>query len=386
MKILEICPFSAGICGVWTRVKQESIELTKKGHEVCVFSSNIEKGTNKPTPSYEKVENVEIKRFKGKKSFLSENVVYWFEKKHVLGLKSKVIKELEKFNPDIIITHLLHPHSANINRLVKKLKSKNKKIKIFLVPHAPFNIKRSLMLEIVTKIWRKISTLKFNNFDKIIAITKWENPCLSKLGIPKNKIEYIPNGIPEEFFSQKKSKEQNKILFLGRMAPVKYLELLVSVAKEFPEINFSIVGVAEPEYLKKINNLKPKNVKIYSPIYNLKEKIKLIDEHRIFVLPSKREAMPQSLIEAMARGKIVISSNTDGGKEIINNNKNGFLFKIGDKEDLKNKIINVFGMKSNEISKIQKNARNSVKKYNWNNLIKSYITLFENDFNNNNSV
>ena len=47
MKILEICPFSAGICGVWARVKQEAQEFKKLKHEVVIFSSNIEKGTNK---------------------------------------------------------------------------------------------------------------------------------------------------------------------------------------------------------------------------------------------------------------------------------------------------------------------------------------------------
>jgi glycosyltransferase involved in cell wall biosynthesis len=45
-----------------------------------------------------------------------------------------------------------------------------------------------------------------NKFDKIIAITKWEYPYLKKLGLKENKISYIPNGIPEQFFSQKAKK------------------------------------------------------------------------------------------------------------------------------------------------------------------------------------
>ena len=46
MKILELCPFSAGVCGVWTRVLEESKRLSDKGHEIKVFSSNFIKGTN----------------------------------------------------------------------------------------------------------------------------------------------------------------------------------------------------------------------------------------------------------------------------------------------------------------------------------------------------
>ena len=41
LKILELTNFSAGICGVWQRVKQESLELSKRGHTVIIFSSNF---------------------------------------------------------------------------------------------------------------------------------------------------------------------------------------------------------------------------------------------------------------------------------------------------------------------------------------------------------
>ena len=46
--------------------------------------------------------------------------------------------------------------------------------------------------------------LTFKWSDKIIAITRWEIPILIKLGVKKEKIAYIPNGIPDEFFKQKK--------------------------------------------------------------------------------------------------------------------------------------------------------------------------------------
>jgi len=354
MKILEICPFSAGICGVWSRVKQESIELSKKGHEVYVFSSNIEKGTNRKISHFEEINGIKIKRFTGKDSSFSENVKNFnFE------------DELIKLNPDIVITHLMHPHSFRALKICRR-----KRISCYLVTHAPFNVKRRVMLSLLTKGYYTLKVIpQINKFTAIIAITKWEIPNLLELGVSKDKIVYIPNGIPNEFFTQKKSQEKDKVLFLGRIAPIKNLEILISVARQFPKISFSIVGVAEPKYLRKINSLKPKNVQVYSPIYDTKKKIKLIDEHKIFVLPSKREAMPQSLIEAMARGKIAISSNTNGGKEIIKNNQNGFLFKIGNKEDLKNKIQSVLTMKLFELSKIRKNAINSVKKFKWDNLI-----------------
>ncbi|MBU0963016.1 MAG: glycosyltransferase family 4 protein [Nanoarchaeota archaeon] len=375
MKILEITEFSSGHCGVWTRVLAESKELVKLGNDVTIFSSNIEKGTCKEVKSEENIGKIKIKRFKTSwldkiTSLFTKNVRMWF----LIDwpFKEKVIEEQKQYNPDIIITHLLHPHSSNILHSINYFKKINPKLKVIIVPHAPFNIDRGFMLNLLTKIWRFGALRnKLNNFDKIIAITQWEMPYLKELGVKENKIVYIPNGIPDEFFKQKQVKETKDVLFLGRIAPVKDLETLILAAKLLPSIDFSIVGPAEEDYFKKIKGLINKNnisnVKIYPQINNINKKIEFIDKHKIFVLPSKREAMPQVLLEALSRGKIVISSNTDGGKEIIKDGKTGFLFDIGNYEQLANLIDRC--LKEN-MSNIEKNAKKDAEKYKWSVLIK----------------
>jgi glycosyltransferase involved in cell wall biosynthesis len=361
MKILEICPFSAGICGVWARVKQESLEFSKLGYKVRVFSSDIEKGTGNFACEKEILEGLNIRRFRANADFmdkaLSRNVTYFnFEKAFL------------EYSPDIVITHLLHPHSFKALELCKK-----KNIPCYLVTHAPFNVKRRFPLNLLTGTYNLLNVKpKLNQFTKIIAITRWELPYLAKLGVKRDKIIYIPNGLPEEFFKQKKSKSKKSVLFLGRIAPVKNLEVLLEAAKFLPNIGFSIVGSAEEEYFEKLKQIIAKenihNVKVYPPIYDVTNKIKLIDEHSIFALPSLREAMPQVLLEAMSRGKIVISSSTDGGKEVIQDSKTGFIFPIGDSRRLADLIKqNLEGNK-----KIQKNAEKESKRYQWAKLIKQY--------------
>ena len=363
MKILEICPFSAGICGVWARVLSESHEFKKLGYNVRVFSSNIVKGTPETASCEEDNEGIRINRFGAKNSIISKNVfIFNFE------------KEFREYSPDIVITHLLHPHSFKALWICKKLK-----IPCYLVTHAPFNVKRPFPLNILTGIYNQINIKpRINDFTKIIAITKWEMPCLKKLGLRKEKIIYIPNGLPDEFFTQKKSKqsETKDVLFLGRIAHVKNLETLIYAAKILPNINFSIVGKAEEEYLKKLNQLikkeKVSNIKIYPPIKDLRKKIELIDNHRIFVLPSNREAMPQVLIEAMSRGKLVIASKTDGAKEIIQDGKTGFLFDINNSK----KLADIINKNIRGNTKIQNNVKKEAKKYAWKTLIKTYLKLF----------
>lgn len=355
MKILEVCEFSAGICGVWTRVKQEASEFAKLGYEVQVFSSNRMQGSNELAKCEEDIGGIKIKRFNAKQGkFISKNVTFF-----------NFDNEIKELKPDVIITHTIHPHSFKaLNYALTN------KIPCYLVTHAPFNVKRHALLSAAKAVFDLFNKSKLRRFTKIIAITKWEVPYLLKSGIKKENIAYIPNGLPNEFFTQKKVKPKKDVLFLGRISPVKDIETLIKAAKLVPSINFSVVGSREQGYLENLNI--PSNMKILSPVYDLKKKIKLIDEHKIFVLPSKREAMPQVLLEAMARGKLVISSATDGGKEIIQNKINGFLFEIGDYHKLADLIKeNIKGNK-----KIQNQAEKDSRKYAWKSLIKLYVHLF----------
>ena len=115
----------------------------------------------------------------------------------------------------------------------------------------------------------------------------------------------------------------------------------------------------------------------HKPVYDLKDKILIIDNSDIFILPSKREGMPQSLIEAMSRGKIVISSKTEGGKEIVKDGENGYLFDIGNEVQLSNKILeSIKEDKKNE--SIKENARKTVEQFSWDKLINKIDEIIQN--------
>lgn len=59
----------------------------------------------------------------------------------------------------------------------------------------------------------------------------------------------------------------------------------------------------------------------------------------IFVLPSRSEALSNSLMEAMACGCAPIASDVGGNPELIVNGDSGLLFPMGDAEDLAGKIL-----------------------------------------------
>jgi len=366
LKILELTHYSAGICGVWQRVRQEAL-LLSQNHEVRIFSSNITKGSKDLAKGTDLLGSIKMQRFPAKK-LGGESFMNWDFEKEALAYK-----------PDIIIAHSYrHPHTHKAIKVAKKIGAK-----VFLVTHAPFDRSstRSIVSKIIVKLYDLLKGKKIlNSFDKVLAITKWEIPYLLKIGCKKQKIKYLPNGIPKEFFNQKKSKNQNKILFLGRVAPIKDLETLISAIPLIKDkkIKLEIVGPGEENYLKKLRILikqkkLTKRVIFSKPIYHLKQKIIKIDESKIFVLPSKSEGMPQSLIEAMARERIAIASNNQASMDLITDNKEGYLFEIGNSKQLARRIDIALSKYSGNMGK---NAKKSVEKFSWNKVIRELEALF----------
>ncbi|PIN90879.1 hypothetical protein COU60_00865 [Candidatus Pacearchaeota archaeon CG10_big_fil_rev_8_21_14_0_10_34_76] len=369
LKILELTNFTAGGCGVGKRVLRESEILSKRGHNVQVFSSNFIKGKNETCPLEDKISGVKIKRFPAK-NLGGESFMSWqFE------------KEAIKFSPDVIIAHAYrHLHTTRALKIAKRLNAK-----CFLVTHAPFDraSSRNVGENFIVKIYdRLIGKPSLKKFDKVIIISNWEMPYLKKLGVDKENIFYIPNGIEDSFFSKQSKKFNNHIIYTGRVSPIKNLEIaLRSLSELDTPFKFTIFGPADSLYLAKLKKIIElsgiaNNVILKNRTYSHSEQIKELDNSTFFILPSLSEGMPQSLIEAMARGKIVIASNNKGNSDIISDGKNGFLFKNRDKEDLIIKLTNIISLPKSKLQKIQKEAIKTAEKYKWGELIDKLESLF----------
>jgi glycosyltransferase involved in cell wall biosynthesis len=369
LRILEISNFSSGGCGVFARVLRESKLLVKNGHEVAIFSSDIIKGTNEIAKKEEIIGGIKIKRFPAKK-LGGESFMFW-----------NFYKEGLNFKPDIIIAHgYRHLHTHQALKLAKKLNAK-----VFLVTHAPFkrNDTRSFKEKIAVSLYDYlIGPKNLKRFNKVISISNWESPYLNALGLNKESITYIPNGIDSSFFKVYKNKRINRVLYMGRIAPIKDLETpIISFSRETGCQGITIFGPPEKDYLKKLKNIILKNnlkskVRIISKKYDLALQIKEMNKFSIFVLPSKSEGMPQALVEAMASRMIVLASDIPANRDIIKNWKNGFLFKRGDNLDLASKLILISKLSKGESNNIREQAKRSVEKFNWKNIIKRVERLF----------
>lgn len=131
-------------------------------------------------------------------------------------------------------------------------------------------------------------------------------------------------------------------------------------------LNFEILGREKNDNLNEIKQselIKYKdlnNLKISNFSLNVKKKLKNIN---FVILPSYREGMPKSLMEAMSSGIPVIASKVVGNSDLVKENFNGFLCRPKDHESLYRCILKVSKIKKKRYKIISKNCREFAKDY-----------------------
>ena len=341
-KILHLCEFSKGSCGVFNVAYNLAKEQVKRGHEVYIFSSRHIKGGGKGesglAPKYEELDGIKIFRFDVRIKF-GENALFWDFKDKFFEIK-----------PEIVYCHCYrHPHCESGLKYGKEINSK-----VFLITHSPHVDRklRGFKLHFLTKMYDFFFAVNLNKYSKVIATTTWEIPILKSLGCKEENIVHIPNGVDELFINSynptnKPSCGPNSIIFFGRNHPI----------KDIPTLERACARIGATFDL--VDNI---------PMNNIEEKIKALNSHRIFVLPSKREAFPGALVEAMALGKLCISSRTQGAEMLIHDG-NGFLFDVGDDKKLSQLILDCCGMDEEREMFLKDAAHNTVKELTWSKIV-----------------
>lgn len=142
-------------------------------------------------------------------------------------------------------------------------------------------------------------------------------------------------GVNAQHFSPANLTEINKntiFTFIGRLLYDKgireFAEASKEIQKKYPGTECWIVGDPDPgnPASVKVNDLKTwtedKTIIYHGPKTDIRE---LVSLSSCIVLPSYREGLPKVILEAMSMAKPVITTNTPGCREAVNDGKNGFL-------------------------------------------------------------
>lgn len=186
--------------------------------------------------------------------------------------------------------------------------------------------------------------------DKIIVLTDWYKKVLLHNGIPENKLELVKQALP---YKVNDSGPENaiegktlRLIFIGRIEPLKGLHLLLEAIKDVPEdtVYLDIFGsVTDPDYYNELqqNTSEMKNV-CWKGSLSQNNVVSTIQKYHAFVLPSVfSEMSPLVIQEAFAAGVPVIGADVAGIAEQIKHQYNGLLFNFNNAASLKNTILSL---------------------------------------------
>lgn len=224
---------------------------------------------------------------------------------------------------------------------------------------------------------KKVMQKAFDVSDKLIFISKAvEKTFIETFKINnKNKV-VVYNGINKVFFENVSEDRTQNIIYVGRLAKEKGLDVFLKALKKVYEKNSkvktTIVGDGEErEKLEKMANELgiQNNVEFVGRQSEVKN---WLDNNMVFVYPSIcGEGFGISVAEAMARGCIPVTFRVGGLPELINNEENGFLVDEISEESLSNKILDILNLPQNEIERLRKNAIQTSKVFSVDNTIKN---------------
>ena len=208
--------------------------------------------------------------------------------------------------------------------------------------------------------------------------------------IRKNSIITFGSGVDLNFFkfSDFSNNKRTVFLFVGRILKNKgineFIESSLLLKKKFPSIKIEVLGKYDPNnpssISKKLYNQWKHNQDLHFHGFKEKSEVRdIIQESNCVILPTYREGMPKSLMEASALGKPIITTNTTGANQIVNEGKNGFLCKPKNVNSLLNSMIKFMNLSDDEKIIFGKNSLNkALKEYDNKKIINIYINILEN--------
>jgi len=248
------------------------------------------------------------------------------------------------------------------------------------------------VVDAVAKLYtHSIGKWILSSYDEVILLSKRASEEVENFGVPHGKISVIPNGVNLEDFKRHAETEDlradlaikrgNKVLlFVGRLAKVKRLDVLLaltkSLLKEGIPVRTVIVGDGpEKQYYEKLAEPIKDNVNFVGFIpHNQLPKYYLLAD--VFILPSLSEGLPTVLLEAAAAEKPCVATNVYGVPDIIQHGETGFL--VGrTRIDLYSHFVRIL-LKDEDLARTMgKKAREHVKQnFNWDAIVDDYEKVY----------
>lgn len=368
----------------WRRHFDLGKELINKNFKIDIFGGSYIH--DRQEHLLNKNEKVRVENHLGINYHILNGISYKHPIKRILSMIEFMLKVFfyEKKiidKPDIIYCSCPHP----FNGLISLYLSKKYKAKLLLEirdlwPETWVQMGALSKKSLVYKMFFLIEKKLYKKADKIVTLMPEAYRYIEKLGISREKIEYISNGIDLEEFDKNFSKETNEIaitkeefniFYTGAHGKANCLENIIEVAellKDNKKIKFYLIGDGPEKkvLIEKVKERNLDNIKFYNAVR--KEKIPgILEKANCLIVVSKKSELYKygisfnKIFEYMASRKpIIFSGNV--ANDIIKESRSGISIEAENLLEIRRAILKIYNLDSEEREKLGKNGREYVEK------------------------
>lgn len=236
---------------------------------------------------------------------------------HCLG----IIKVFQSHKPDVF--HLTSSASISLLKdLILGFVSKSLNIKCVI----HFHFGRIPQIKQANGLEWKLLKLVAKIFDHIIVLDNYSYQSLNSSGI--HNISIVANpidcAIVDSTSVERHVSNRKEVLFVGHVIEAKGIFELVEVCQSIPDIQLKLIGPVTSETRKQVEQIvaEPQRLIIQGELPN-EQIMEAMKSCSIFALPSHSEGFPYVILESMACGCAIVTTNVGAISKMLEEDKNG---------------------------------------------------------------
>ena len=236
---------------------------------------------------------------------------------------SKVLlRSLQQLKPDLVHASLtLSPLDFRLPDICEELN-----IPLVATFHPPFDSKIRNLKSSTQYLTYQLYAPCLARYDRVIVFSEIQRDLLVKLGVPRDRVMIIPNGVDRQKYSPGYSslkyqlRAKRLFVYQGRIATEKNIEALLKawkLAQMGDGCQLLMVGDGPLRNSLQLNYGKEDNIVWLGYVADEQKRIDILRAADVFILPSLVEGLSISLLEAMSCGVACLATDAGADGEVL---------------------------------------------------------------------
>lgn len=228
---------------------------------------------------------------------------------------------------------------------------------------------------------QRLQRAAYSAAHRIVANSRAAADRLRVEGVPPRKIMIIPNGVDHRAYRVRQhSMRPRRIALVACLREEKRIDLLIAAAPRvlarYPDAEFVVAGDgpcrSELVSLARATGIADR----FSFLGHRDDIPEVLAEADIFVLPSRSEALPNSVLEAMAAGLPVVATAVGGIPELVEDGRNGRLVPSGNADALAAALLELLDRPERAAELGSAGRRIIERTYSFDRMVEQFETLY----------